>query len=268
VTLLGKETPVPERYAPEILFPIPRAQARCALGLDLATLPFVGEDVWHAWELSWLAPGGYPNNAVARFTLPATTTNLVESKSFKLYLNSLNHTVFESREHLLETLRRDLSAVADGEVQAEILDLDAETLAVTPMPGKCIDGAPLASAASAPRADLIRARPASDEVQVLYSHAMRSLCPVTAQPDWATVIVWLDNAWVEPQSLLEYVFAFRSHQEYHEQCVERMFRDLQQACPGAEVSVLALYTRRGGLDINPWRSTVNRFSPRLRCARQ
>lgn len=268
MTLLGKNSAVPECYAPDILFPIPRAKARRALGLNPSVLPFAGEDAWHAWELSWLGPGGQPNNAVARFILPATSTNLVESKSLKLYLNSLNQTGFESREQLVETVQRDLSAVAEGEVEVEILDLDSQSLAVTPMPGTCIDETPLGSVASSPRADLISARAAPGEVQVLHSHAMRSLCPVTAQPDWATVIVWLEGAYVEPQSLLEYVCSFRSHQEYHEQCVERMFMDLRQACGQGEVSVLALYTRRGGLDINPWRSTVSRHSPRLRCVRQ
>ena len=267
MTLLGKNSPVPAQYAPEILDPIPRGLARGSLGLDAEALPFVGEDVWHAWELAWLEPEG-PRNGVGRFTLPSSTANLIESKSLKLYLNSLNQAEFDSGETLRQTLHQDLSAVAEGPVDVEILALDSPDLAITPIPGQCVDGEVLENRADEPSAALLRASPAQGSRQVLHSHAMRSLCPVTAQPDWATVVVWLEDAQLAPASLLSYLYAFRHHREFHEQCVERMFRDLRQACGDAPLSVQALYTRRGGLDINPWRSTGQARSPRLRCARQ
>jgi 7-cyano-7-deazaguanine reductase len=267
VTLLGKNSPVPASYAPDILSPIPRAAARAALGLQPDALPFSGEDVWHAWELAWLEPGGRPRYAVGRFTLASTTANLVESKSLKLYLNSLNQTAFDSPESLRETLQQDLSRVAQGSVAVELLHLDAPELAITPLPGECIDGYSPGTIAAEPSSGLLSAEAAPGTQQVLHSHALRSLCPVTAQPDWASVIVCLQGTQLEPGSLLTYLCAFRNHQEFHEQCVERMFCDLSRACGGL-VSVQALYTRRGGIDINPWRSSQPGNAPRLRTSRQ
>ncbi len=264
--LLGKDSPAPERYAPEILYPIPRRLARDELGLS-AELPFHGEDIWHAWELSWLSPGGAPVSAVARFAIPATSENLVESKSFKLYLNSLNGETYESPQALAATLVEDLSAVAEGEIEVELLEVDDPALAPTPLPGVCIDGEPLSGQAADPDASLLEVSEATGERQQLYSHGLRSLCPVTAQPDWATVVLDCEGVQVAPASLLSYIASFRHHQEFHEQCVERMFRDLLEA--GLEnFTIQALYTRRGGLDISPWRSTAPGRAPRLRSMRQ
>jgi 7-cyano-7-deazaguanine reductase len=268
VTLLGKNSPVPEHYAPEILDPIPRALGRAAIGLDGYELPFVGEDVWHAWELAWLDPGGRPRTGVGRFTLPASTVNLVESKSLKLFLNSLNQTEFASAEALRDTLCADLSAVVAGSVEVEILAIDSAELTVTEIPGQNVDGEAIGEVADEPSATLLHVTSVPGEKQVMHSHVMRSLCPVTAQPDWATVVVWIENAHLAPASLLAYLAAFRNHQDYHEQCVERIFRDLREACEDAPLSVQALYTRRGGIDINPWRSSRTARSPRLRAARQ
>ncbi|MEE4189962.1 MAG: NADPH-dependent 7-cyano-7-deazaguanine reductase QueF [Halieaceae bacterium] len=264
--LLGKDSPAPERYAPEILYPIPRRLARDELGLP-AALPFHGEDVWHGWELSWLSPEGAPRSAVARFVIPATSENLVESKSFKLYLNSLNQERFEREEVVAETLAKDLSAVAGGEIEVELLAVDDPVLAPTPLPGECIDDQVPAAQGDGPDAGLLRVESAAGSTQQLYSHGLRSLCPVTAQPDWATVLLSCEGQRLEPAHLLAYIAGFRHHQEFHEQCVERMFRDLQAA--GLEAfSIQALYTRRGGLDISPWRSTAPGQAPRLRSMRQ
>jgi len=269
VSLLGKHTPAPEYYAPDILHPIPRAVARAELGLADVELPFTGEDIWHAWELSWLDAGGLPQIAIGRFALPCTTPNLVESKSLKLYLNSLNHTVFESRAALRGVLAADLSHAAGGPVDVEILGLSAEELAVTALPGECVDTCSPATQDGSPHPapHLLSATPAPGE-QVLHSHQLRSLCPVTAQPDWASVIVRCEGCTIEPASLLAYIQSYRRHQEFHEQCVERMFCDILRACGPRELSVQALYTRRGGLDINPFRSTRPGPAPRLRTLRQ
>ncbi len=266
MTLLGKSSATPERYAPEILSPIPRSEARSRLGIGDA-LPFHGEDLWHGWELSWLDAGGQPQAGVGRFLFPAETENLVESKSFKLYLNSVNNEAFESREALAATLQKDLGAVAGGEVSVEILAVDDPALMPTALPGVCIDEVTAPSSPAEPHAGLLVVERAKGETVGVYSHGLRSLCPVTAQPDWATVLLSSKGARVTPESLLTYIHAFRGHQEYHEQCVERMFRDLREA--GLEdFSVLALYTRRGGMDINPWRSTEPGSAPRLRSLRQ
>ena len=274
MTLLGKQTPTPERYAPELLFAIPRAEGRARLDLDASALPFRGEDVWHAWELSWQGPAGQPRSAVGRFVLPASSPYLIESKSFKLYLNSLNQSEFATELALTETLRQDLSAVAGGPVAVEILALDDPALVISELPGTCIDNCTLQQLADEPTASLLRvekpaAQPAGQQAeQLLYSHSLRSLCPVTAQPDWATVLVRCAGSTVDPASLLTYLHSFRRHQEFHEQCVERMFCDLRQAGVQGAMSVQALYTRRGGLDINPWRSSERGSAPRLRSARQ
>ncbi len=263
--LLGQDSPAPTQYAPEILYPIPRRLARDELGLPTA-LPFYGEDIWHGWELSWLDARAVPQSAVARFVIPATTDNLVESKSFKLYLNSLNQEAFESHAALQSTLVKDLSAVAAGEVELELFAADDTALAPAPLAGDCVDGAALLRQAAEPDVGLLEVVEAPGATQ-LFSHGLRSLCPVTAQPDWATVILRSEDRSVTPASLLTYVASFRHHQEFHEQCVERMFRDLQHA--GLErFSVQALYTRRGGLDISPWRSTEPGRAPRLRSMRQ
>jgi 7-cyano-7-deazaguanine reductase len=265
VTLLGKNTRVPERYAPELLDPIPRQQARIELGFG-ASLPFRGEDVWHAWELAWLQQG-QPRTAVARLVLPCESPNIIESKSLKLYLASLNHTSFASNAELQALLQSDLSATAGAAVSVEILPLDAATLQPGQLPGECIDELAVTASAPAPSADILQAQ-AGAGTQVLYSHLLRSLCPVTAQPDWASVIVTCEGAGVSPASLLAYLVSFRNHQEFHEQCVERMFRDIQQACAPGQLSVQALYTRRGGLDINPFRATDAAPAPRRRTLRQ
>ena len=265
MSLLGQNTPVPEQYAPEILAPIPRAEAREQLGIG-GELPFHGEDIWHAWELSWL-DAGQPRCAVGRFAFPADSPNLVESKSFKLYLNSLNDEVFESRAALVQTLEKDLSGVAGAEVEVTLLSPDATELMPAPLPGECIDELEAVVPSGEPAPRLLDVQLAPRAEQQIYSHALRSLCPVTAQPDWATVVLHCQGARVDPFSFLQYLYAFRHHQEFHEQCVERMFRDLTRAGL-VEFSVQALFTRRGGLDISPWRSASAGRAPLLRSLRQ
>jgi 7-cyano-7-deazaguanine reductase len=268
VSLLGQNTAVPQQYAPEVLDPIARQTGRAALGLEESQLPFSGEDIWHAWELSWLDRAGVPHAGVGRLSVPASSPNLIESKSLKLYLNSLNSCEFGSREALVDTLQADLSAVAGAPVGVEVLSLDSPALHLSKLPGTNIDslGDGLA-AAEEPDRQVLRGEAAAGK-QFLYSHLLRSLCPVTAQPDWATLIVQSRGVQIEPRSLLQYITGFRHHQGFHEQCVERIYQDIAlQLAPG-ELSVYALYTRRGGLDINPWRSSEPSSAPRLRSARQ
>ncbi|MEM0954507.1 MAG: NADPH-dependent 7-cyano-7-deazaguanine reductase QueF [Pseudomonadota bacterium] len=275
MTLLGKSSPSPAEYAPEILYPIPRRIARDSLGLTSLGLtspgqtepvPFYGDDLWHAWELTWLDAQGLPQHGVGRFRFAATTDNLVESKSFKLYLNSLYNARFASSAALEERLVSDLSALAQGEVVAEVLQLEDESLRPATLPGRCVDNVMLEVVPPEPSAEILQlaAEPSNG---ALYSHGLRSLCPVTSQPDWATVVLTTTGPTVTDASLRAYVLSYREHQEYHEQCVERMFRDLL-AIGVTDFSVHALYTRRGGLDISPWRSTSPGVGPVLRTLRQ
>lgn len=266
--LLGRQVEYTDVYAPQLLQPIPRQHGRTVLGLEAGALAFHGEDVWHAYELSWLDPDGRPRVAAARLVIPAVSPNLVESKSLKLYLNSVNNTAFHDVSALQRTLVGDISQAVGAPVELELLSCDDPSLAGITAPGECIDQAAYAAVEGEPAASLLRAVPGSEVTQVLHSHLLRSLCPVTAQPDWATLIVDYTGPQLNQASLLQYVVAFRRHQEFHEQCVERIFCDISAAVSPRELSVQALYTRRGGLDICPWRSTGNGMAPRYRLNRQ
>ena len=266
--LLGKVTPSAHRYAPELLYPIPRQPARSTLGIP-SELPFYGVDVWHAYELSWLDGQGRPVAYVGRFGIPIESPNLVESKSFKLYLNSLNSERFNSSASLVDRVQRDVSAVAGAEVTLDLLSVDDPSLAGVSLPGTCIDTCAYTAAEGEPEADMLHVSD-SDEVveESLYSHLLRSLCPVTGQPDWASVLVTYRGAPVDHGSLLSYLVAYREHQEFHEQCVERMFCDLYERLSPDFLQVQAFYTRRGGMDINPFRSTSKNAKPLGRMNRQ
>lgn len=263
--LLGRQVPVSDRYAPELLYPIPRSLARDNLGLDSAALPFVGVDLWHAYELSWLDAGGRPVSRVGRFSVPAASANLVESKSFKLYLNSLNQECLGDDAAAIQRICADISAAAGAGVSLELFAPDDPALAGKALPGDSLDDLPATWRAGEP--DAAQLLPAAGQGMEVYTHLLRSLCPVTGQPDWASVWIQSEGASVAPLSLLEYLLAYRNHQEFHEQCVERIFRDLQAACNPSELHVQAFYTRRGGLDITPFRSTGGR-SPLPRMNRQ
>ncbi len=265
--LLGKHTPVVDTYSPGLLYPIPRATGRAALGLE-TTLPFHGVDLWHAYELSWLDGDGKPMVRVGRLRVPADSPAIIESKSLKLYFNSLNNTRFPSEADLADTLRKDLSAAAGAAVGVELLPVDAPELAATPLAGTCLDSLPATPPGREPCADLLRLRSTGRVEECLYSHLLRSLCPVTAQPDWASVWVHYRGPALEHRSLLEYLIAYRDHQEFHEQCVERIYRDLYQVLQPELLCVQACYTRRGGIDINPLRSSDAASQPLPRVSRQ
>jgi 7-cyano-7-deazaguanine reductase len=265
--LLGKSTPVIEEYTPALLYPIPRAQGRARLGLD-EILPFAGADLWHAYEMSWLDASGKPVVRVGCFTIAASSPSMVESKSFKLYLNSLNNTRFSSEAELLDIVVKDISAVAGAEVRLELHDPADPVLAGAALAGHCLDDLPLTSSALDYDQELLRIRSGEVVQERLYSHLLRSLCPVTGQPDWATVWLHYSGAALDHSSLLDYIVSYRQHQEFHEQCVERMFLDIQRRCAPQFLHIQAFYTRRGGLDINPFRSTDPAAQPLPRLNRQ
>jgi 7-cyano-7-deazaguanine reductase len=265
--VLGRHTPVLQEYSPQILHAIPRATARQQLGIS-STLPFNGADLWHAYEMSWLDSIGKPVVRVGRFTVPASSPCIVESKSFKLYLNSLNSTRFATLEEAQATIVKDISGAAGESVELQLLGVGDPLLAGTPLPGQCLDDVPVEPRSGAPQAEQLKVQPGPHVEEVLYSHLLRSLCPVTGQPDWATVWLHYRGAALEHSSLLQYIIAYRAHQEFHEQCVERMFCDLTQRCEPQFMHLQAFYTRRGGLDINPFRSTDAAARPLPRLDRQ
>jgi 7-cyano-7-deazaguanine reductase len=264
--LLGKNTPVVDEYSPELLFPIPRAEARSQLGLE-QQLPFHGTDLWHAYELSWLDAGGKPEVRVGRFMVPATSPCMVESKSLKLYLNSLNSTRFDSEKQARDTIVSDVSKVAGAEVSLELYQPGDTLLAGSELPGDCLDGLDVTVEEAGPDVAILQQEEGVVREQ-LYSHLLRSLCPVTGQPDWASIWISYRGPRINRQSLLRYIISFRHHQEFHEQCVERMFVDIHSRFAPETLHLQAFYTRRGGMDINPFRSTDPQALPRPRLNRQ
>jgi len=254
---LGKSSAYVATYSPEQLFLIARAPKWAELGLTTETLPYQGVDIWNCYELSWLLPSGKPVVAIGEFRIPADSPNIIESKSFKLYLNSLNQSVFDSREALLAVMTKDLSAAAGKPVEVRLRTLDdVAAEGIAPLPGRCIDDLDvMIGHYDSPRAELLHCDAARQVEECLHSHLLRSNCPVTGQPDWGTLVIDYRGAALDPASLLAYLVSFRQHADFHEQCVERIFLDLQRLLKPERLSVYARYLRRGGLDINPYRST-------------
>lgn len=265
--LLGGPTPLVPEYAPQLLYPIARQTARDTLGLT-APLPFYGVDLWHAYEMCWLDDSGKPVVRVGRFHVPASSPNIIESKSFKLYLNSLNGKKFPSDEVARTVIVDDLSAVAGERIALELLRVDDVSLSGFTLHGECLDGVPVTPWTGEPQAEQLQVDSKRIVEEQLYSHLLRSLCPVTGQPDWASVWLHYRGTEIDRSSLLQYIIAYREHQEFHEQCVERMFRDIALRCAPQFLHIQAFYTRRGGLDINPFRSTDLAAHPLPRLNRQ
>ena len=260
----------PGEYSPHLLEPIPRADGRNRLGLTGA-LPFSGEDIWNAYELSWLDSGGKPVIATGEFRYPANSPNIVESKSLKLYLNSLSGSRYESPEAVRTVIATDLDRTCGAEAQVLLhASASAGPLAQGEPVGQCIDAAELANPAYDLEPALLRdsADSRSEVAETLYSNLLKTNCPVTGQPDWATVMVRYRGPRVRRAALLAYLVSYRNHAEFHEQCVERMFVDIERFCRPQALSVYARYLRRGGLDINPFRSNFETPPPNVRLLRQ
>lgn len=266
---LGKTTVYADRYDPALLFPIPRSGKRDEIGVT-QPLPFHGVDVWNAYELSWLDARGKPVVALAEFHVPAESPNIIESKSFKLYLNSFSQECMASTDALVAVLQRDLSAAAGAPVQVLLTEPRAKGHATADLAGESIDGLDVEiSDYGPPRADYLTADATQSIVEeTLVSDLLRSNCPVTGQPDWGSVQVRYRGAPIDRAGLLRYLVSFRNHNEFHEQCVERIFVDVMAHCRPEQLSVYARYTRRGGLDINPYRSTGTELPGNPRGARQ
>ncbi|ASC97162.1 TPA: NADPH-dependent 7-cyano-7-deazaguanine reductase QueF [Pseudomonas aeruginosa] len=267
---LGKTSEYVSSYTPSLLFPISRTAKWAELGLSAETLPYRGVDIWNCYELSWLTPAGKPVVAIGEFSIPADSPNIIESKSFKLYLNSLNQSAFDSREALRAVLQKDLSAAAGAPVGVRLRSLDevAEE-GIGRLPGRCIDELDIAvDGYEQPRPELLRCDVGRIVEEQLYSHLLKSNCPVTGQPDWGTLVVDYRGPALDPASLLAYLVSFRQHQDFHEQCVERIFLDLQRLLQPQALSVYARYVRRGGLDINPYRSLAEVAPDNRRLVRQ
>jgi 7-cyano-7-deazaguanine reductase len=258
---LGQATQYPDQYDPSLLFQIPRSENRLKLNIKQdQALPFVGVDIWNAFELSWLNPKGKPQIALAEFQIPADSPNMIESKSFKLYLNSLNNARFADEQEVRERLIKDLSGAAGSKITARLHA--NETIAkkgMQEMGGVVLDRLDIEIDPHIPAdPSLLGINEDFGPIeQCLVSHLLKSNCPVTGQPDWASVQIRYQGRPILEEGLLRYLIGFRQLGEFHEHCVETIFSDIKRECKPDKLSVYARYTRRGGLDINPFRTDHN-----------
>ena len=273
---LGKASTYVDQYTPSLLYPLPRATQRQTIGVGDRPV-FVGADLWTAYELSWLNMRGKPQIAMARMVVPSESTHLVESKSLKLYLNSFNNTRFADAAAVRERLESDLSASVwnGGAVRASVgvvlvLPEQFDKEPIQELDGLSLDRLDIDCDLYQPAPDLLRCADHENPVtETLTSNLLKSNCLVTGQPDWGSVQISYSGPQIEQEGLLQYLVSFRNHNEFHEQCVERIFMDIWTRCKPAKLAVYARYTRRGGLDINPFRTSYPQaLPPAVRTARQ
>lgn len=274
---LGRASAYVDQYDASLLFPISRATQREAMGIDGSALPFFGADLWTAFELSWLNARGKPQLAIAHFTIPCETPNIIESKSFKLYLNSFNSTVFADLEGVRERLRADLSeAVWRGSDRTASIGVKLlapavfDQLPVHELNGLDLDRLDIECTQYQPAPELLSSDLTQAPVtEMLTSRLLKSNCLVTGQPDWGSVQIRYSGPPIDQAGLLGYIVSFRDHNEFHEPCAERIFMDVWRHCRPTKLAVYARYTRRGGLDINPFRTSWPQALPEnVRTARQ
>ncbi len=267
---LGKQVDYEFEYNPGLLQGVPRSLSRDTLNLAGSGLPFDGIDTWTGYELSWLNLKGKPNVAILECHVPITSKNLIESKSFKLYLNSFNQTKFASAEDVRQVLQADLSACAGEPVEVKlILPEQFSSLQFQEFNGTLLDSLDVEIDQYSPNTQYLTVAKSEAGVQeTLVSHLLKSNCLITSQPDWASIQIRYEGKAIEHEGLLKYLISFRQHNEFHEQCVERIYNDIMQHCQPDKLTVCARYTRRGGLDINPFRSNYEAPYANHRQARQ
>ena len=276
---LGKPTPYVDEYDASLLFPIAREDKRVEIGIH-GVAPFFGADMWTAFELSWLNPRGKPQVAIGHFTVPCETRNIIESKSLKLYLNSFNNTKFASADEVKARLRTDLSeavwrdpasTIAPASIGVTLISTEQfDQEPVHELDGLSLDRLDIDCSRYTPAPELLTVTPDEAPVsEVFTSNLLKSNCLVTGQPDWGSVQISYTGDQIEQGGLLQYLVSFRNHNEFHEQCVERIFMDIWTRCKPMKLAVYARYTRRGGLDINPYRTSYPAALPKnIRMARQ
>jgi 7-cyano-7-deazaguanine reductase len=290
---LGKTTEYISEYAPQLLFPIARSEKRDELAEQYpdCQLDFIGEDIWNAYEISWLNLNGLPQIAIGEFRFDATSPNIVESKSLKLYLNSFNQSQFESLKDVEQCIAKDLTFATKSTVSVSLSSPQQfDCHQVQSLAGELIDQSEVVIRDYHYNPDLLEGATLNKDKttksikdnttrhentethdwvdETLVSHLLKSNCLITSQPDWASIQISYQGAKINREQLLQYIVAFRSHNEFHEQCVERIYNDIQHYCKPEKLLVYARYTRRGGLDINPWRASYNCSVESVRLARQ
>lgn len=263
---LGEKTVYPDHYDPGLLVSIPRSSGRKLLSIPAA---MHGVDLWTGYELSWLTSRGKPRVAIGEFRVSCDTPNIVESKSFKLYLNSLNQCRFNSEEELCKLLEEDLAKGFGGPVSVHLSTLDRfGSRGITRLPGELLDELDICCESFTPDNNLLRLVSEAIVTETLCSHLLKTNCPVTGQPDWASISIHYSGEKISREGLLKYLVSFRQHKDFHENCIETIFSDILSQCRPHLLSVYARYTRRGGLDINPYRSTDEKLPEFCRLSRQ
>ena len=265
-SLLGEQAEYGSSYSPDLLQPIPREENRRILGLA-AELPFLGEDIWNAYALTWLNMRGKPQVATAELRVPADSPNIIESKSMKLYLDSLSMTQSPGPDHVANTINADLSRVTGAPVTVQLHPLIAPG-SIRELPGNCIDNLDVDCGSENVDPGMLSCGSDGTVSEALHTHLLRSLCPVTGQPDSGSILIRYHGRQIDPGSLLRYIVSYRKHHDFHESCVERIFLDIKKQCGPEQLSVYARYNRRGGLDINPFRSDFEPTAENLRLWRQ
>ena len=265
---LGKDSSYPDQYAPDVLFRIERADNRQRIGLG-DVLPFSGADIWNAWDLTWLDEDGQPQTATAEIRIPADSPGIVESKSMKLYLGSFAMSRYASADTVCDHLAADLGACTGASVSVRVDGPDAgERRDLQRLPGESLDRAHVRCAHWQVDPGLLVAAADAEVSETLYTHALRSLCPVTGQPDLGSLLVRYEGPRIDRAALLRYIVSYRCHQDFHENCIERMFVDILECCRPEALTVYGRYQRRGGIDINPFRSNFEEAGDNLRLWRQ
>lgn len=264
---LGQSTVYVETYTPELLFPIPRTIARDKIGIS-GPLPFDGIDIWNGYELSWINSKGKPQIALAEFIFPCSSPSVVESKSFKLYLNSFNQSVFDSLEQVEAVIRDDLSKAAGAPIKVALfLPSSQKKKPLEQFSGFCLDSLDIETDVYQVDKNFLTTE--NEEVEEsLYSDLLKSNCLATGQPDWGSVFVRYKGAKINREGLLKYFISFRRHSGFAEHCAEQIFYDITTQCHPRFLTVYCRYTRRGGLDINPYRSNFENMAPNSRHIRQ
>lgn len=265
---LGRKAEFQETYTSSLLCPLPRWDAREQLEWDSAEMPFRGVDIWNCHELTWLDSKGKPLAATAEVQVPFNSKNIVESKSLKLYLASFCQSAFRSRQEVQATIENDLSACVGGPALVTLHDVRGTDGEFGDLPGDLLDNLDVECNVYQPDAALLQADPNAPDRGAVHSHLLRSLCPVTGQPDYASVMIRWTGASISAKSLLKYIVSYRRHAGFHEQVVEQMFIDILRTCEPKGLTVYARFSRRGGIDINPFRSNFEAPLPNIRMWRQ
>ncbi|WGM08762.1 NADPH-dependent 7-cyano-7-deazaguanine reductase QueF [Arsenophonus nasoniae] len=269
---LGKKTEYISKYNRNLLTPIKRDYGRKEIKTFKNNVSVFGEDIWNLYELSWLNKNGVPQVAIGEVKIDSNSINLIESKSFKLYLNSFNQTSFDSIDIVRDLIKEDLSACAEGNVLVKLQNLsECKAISLINYDGISIDNNDLIINKYDYSPEILESATKNNSpviTECLVSNLLKSNCLVTNQPDWGSVLITYKGAKINRDILLKYIISFRNHNEFHEQCIERIFSDILFYCKPLELSIYGRYTRRGGLDINPWRSTHHLEIENLRLPRQ